>query len=156
VAVAVEEARIEGRESEPDQPRPSGAVVDLEAVVREELREPVAELVRRLVLDLAREEVERIIAASLNGGPEPMAEDPPESPQEPQDATGALDQASATGETFGGQLKRCRGCGKSKPAATFTAGRRECPDCRRERKRKEYRRARARAEEANGSETSPG
>jgi hypothetical protein len=65
----------------------------LEEIVRAELREPVADVVRRLVVELAREELARI-AASVNGGPGPTAETVLLGPQSPQEPPGALGEGS--------------------------------------------------------------
>jgi hypothetical protein len=132
----------------------------LEEIVRAELREPVAELVRRVVLDLAREEAEAQLSrlrASLNGGPgAAAAEMVPSGPQSPQEATGALAEGSVSPPM---PQRLCRACGETKPAEAFERGRWQCRDCRRVTARRHYRDRQARARSvvraANGAELEP-
>jgi hypothetical protein len=170
VGVAVEE-RIEGQELELDPLRngkrpPTSShgstPLDLEALVRSELREPIADLVRRIVSELAREELEAArqelgrLASSLsaNGEQSPpalTAETFAGRPEWPQESPRALSEAPAPAPADEAE-RRCRTCGESKPASDFRPGRNECGECRRARKRREYRRARGQAVESNGSE----
>jgi hypothetical protein len=80
----------------------------LEALVRDELRGPVSELVRRVVVELVREQ--------LNDGDTgaELREVPP----------------STNGATS--STKVCRRCGCEKPAEQFARNRRVCKPCRRE------------------------
>jgi hypothetical protein len=98
----------------------------LEALVRDELRGPVSELVRQVVIELVREQlngaapVETKSASSTNGGP---------------------------------STKVCRSCGSEKPADQFASNRRVCKACRREQGRSwEDARARRRMEAAADSD----
>ena len=77
----------------------------LEALVREELRGPVAELVRRLVHEL--------VAEQMNG---------------------AIASAPATARN-GAAIKVCTGCGEQKPVSEFEQHRNRCKECRRGRAR---------------------
>jgi hypothetical protein len=77
----------------------------LEALVKDELRAPVSELIRRAVIELVREQ--------LNGNaPTPF------------ETTAASDATPAA--------KVCRACEREKPAGQFGKGRRVCKACRRE------------------------
>jgi hypothetical protein len=80
----------------------------LEALVRDELRGPVSELVRRVVVELVHDQ--------LSGGHTGL------DLREVQPATN-----SATPSTKG-----CRTCGREKPADQFARNRRVCKPCRRE------------------------
>jgi hypothetical protein len=80
---------------------PAGA--PLEALVKDELRGPVTELVRRVVVELVHEQ--------LNGtAPAPV------------ETTAASGSAPST--------KVCRICGETKPASAFETGRLQCRACR--------------------------
>jgi hypothetical protein len=72
----------------------------LEALVRDELRGPVSELVRRVVVELVREQ--------LNGAV-PVTEVP---------------------QSTNGAAKVCTLCGQTKPSSAFNVGRRQCRKCR--------------------------
>jgi hypothetical protein len=77
----------------------------LEALVRDELRGPVQEIVRRLVPEL--------VAEALNGAtPAP------------------IETKTANGATETPPTKVCRICGETKPASAFEAGRHQCRACR--------------------------
>jgi len=78
----------------------------LEALVRNELRGPVSELVRQVVVELVHEQ--------LNG-------------YAPVEAKPASSTNGATPST-----KVCRTCGREKPADQFARNRRVCKSCRRE------------------------
>jgi hypothetical protein len=84
------------------------AEAPLEQLVRDELAGPVSELVRRVVVELVR--------AQLNGG-----------------HTG-LDLREVQPSTNGAtpSTKVCRSCGHEKPADQFARNRRVCKSCRRE------------------------
>lgn len=124
-----------------------------EEIVRAELREPVRRLVRRVALDLAREEAGRV-AVSLNGEPAPAAELVADGPRSPQDEPRALGEPPGSPpETF----RRCRRCGEAKLLReAFELGRHECRTCRARRKREEYAARRRAAQGGNGSEPEPG
>ncbi len=77
---------------------------ELEQLVRDELRVPVAELVRRLVPEL--------VAEALNGA--------------------ASTSADATRGTARAETKLCNLCDVSKPLFEFDPGRRQCKACRRD------------------------
>jgi hypothetical protein len=77
----------------------------LEALVRDELRGPVSELVRRLVPEL--------VAEQLNGA-----------------TPGPVEPAATNGTTPAAKV--CRSCGIEKPADQFDKSRRVCKACRRE------------------------
>jgi ribosomal protein L37AE/L43A len=137
-------------------------VESLEEIVRAELREPVAELVRRVVLDLAREEAEAQLArlgASLNGGPRAAAEMVLSGPQSPQDTTEALAKVSDFPRALEAARRLCHLCQKEKPAEAFERGRWQCRDCRRVAARRHYHERQARARSvvraANGAEPEP-
>jgi hypothetical protein len=126
----------------------------LEEIVRAELREPAVEIVRRLVLDLAREELDRIAATLSNGGPEPRADLLLRGNYSPEDEPRALPPTSDLSPSPAGSARLCRLCGQRKPPSDFEPGRRACRTCRAARKRAEYR-ARREAEKANGSGPEP-
>jgi hypothetical protein len=93
----------------------------LEALVRDELRGPVSEMVRRLVPELAAE--------ALNGHAPaaevviPGAEPPPE----PMTAAAASDSAPASTDPA---TKVCKLCGETKPSTAFDRCRHQCRRCR--------------------------
>jgi hypothetical protein len=89
------------------KPVAASAGQPLEALVRDELRGPVSELVRRVVVELVREE--------LNGyAPAP-----------------ARDQGRTKRERRSPVSTRvCTLCGETKPSSAFNAGRRQCRKCR--------------------------
>jgi hypothetical protein len=78
----------------------------LEALVRDELRGPVSELVRRLVPDLVREELQ------LNGAAPTIAE---------------MVETPST--------KACTICKRVLPTSSFDRHRNQCKECRRDRER---------------------
>jgi hypothetical protein len=124
----------------------------LEEIVRAELREPVADVVRRLVVELAREELGRI-AASLNGGPGPTAEMVLDGPQDRQEPPRALGEGPRPARPATATRRRCASCGEEKAARGFEQGRRQCRVCRAEAARRRYhaRQTRARAAAAQAS-----
>jgi hypothetical protein len=86
--------------------------MSIETLVRDELRGPVADLVRRLVPELVAEELAR-----LNGGPALAAD------HRPRDASRTADAPPTL---------RCRTCGEER-----SPGRTECNRCRARRRRTE-------------------
>jgi hypothetical protein len=96
----------------------------LETLVRDELRGPVSELVRQVVVELVREQ--------LNGA-------------------APLETKSADRTNGAPSTKVCRSCGSEKPADQFAPNRRVCKACRREQGRswEEQRVARRRMEAAS-------
>jgi hypothetical protein len=78
----------------------------LEALVKDELRGRVSELVRRIVVELIHEQ--------LNGG------------------HAGLDLQEVPASTNGAtpSTKVCTLCGETKPSSAFNAGRRQCRKCR--------------------------
>jgi hypothetical protein len=102
----------------------------LEALVRDELRGPVSELVRQVVVELVREQ--------LNGsGPGPSAQTAvsgPENAQEPRLRPGPKPMTAPT-------ERRCNRCGETKPAGEYGRGRGTCRSCRRAQQREHDRRA---------------
>jgi hypothetical protein len=80
----------------------------LEALVRDELRGPVSEIVEQVVRELVREQL---------NGTTPL----------PVEATAA---PSANGATEAPSTKVCRICGETKPASAFETGRLQCRTCR--------------------------
>lgn len=103
----------------------------LEALVKNELRGLVSELVERAVRELVYE--------ILNGAaPAPVE---------------AKTAASANGATATPSTKLCRSCGREKPADEFAKGRRVCKPCRREQGRSwEERRVARRREHRTAAE----
>src|SRR5438046_2156455 len=83
----------------------------LEALVRDELRGPVAELVRRLVHEL--------VAEQLIGGPSLSS-----TPR----ASGGAEETTASSQTTAAKV--CGICGETKPLDAFERGRRQCKQCR--------------------------
>jgi hypothetical protein len=139
------EARVEGRGLPP---------AELETI-RAELRPAVADIVRLLVLDLARAELGRL-AATLDGRPPPTAETVLLGIEVPQETPRALPEGSDPPPAARAARKVCSTCGKEKAARAFERGRRTCRACRSEASRRNYRerqaRARAEANGANGGE----
>jgi hypothetical protein len=102
----------------------------LEALVRDELRGRVSELVERVVRELVREQ--------LNGsGPGPSAQTAVSGPENVQE--------TANGSTPA-RTKRCSRCRMEKPLDALATGRTTCRKCRAhdERRRTSERHARAR------------
>jgi hypothetical protein len=100
----------------------------LEALVRDELRGPVSELVRKVVVELVREQ--------LNGsspGPE-IPVSGPENAQEPRRRPGPNPKPAPV-------ERRCNRCGETKPAAEYARGRGTCRRRRRAQQRERDRRA---------------
>jgi hypothetical protein len=109
------------------------APAELEEIV-EEFRPAVREIVRRLVRDLARQELEKMVmngrpAAAeimpMNDGPGPDAETVLGGHRTGPPATRALGEGSDTSETANGLLRRCRACDTWKPPDAFEPGRHE-------------------------------
>jgi hypothetical protein len=98
----------------------------LEALVRDELRGPVSELVRQIVVELVREQ--------LNGsGPGPSAQTAVETAQEPRLRPGPIPKPAPA-------ERRCNRCGETKPAGEYARGRGTCRSCRRAQQREHDRR----------------
>jgi hypothetical protein len=104
----------------------------LEALVRDELRGPVSELVRRVVLELVREQLNG--AASSLGLTAETAVSGPENAQEPRLRPGPKPK-SAPAE------RHCNRCGEMKAAGEYGRGRGTCRSCRRTQQREHDRRA---------------
>jgi hypothetical protein len=99
----------------------------LEALVRDELRGPVSELVRQIVVELVREQ--------LNGsGPGPSAQTAVENAQEPRLRPGPKPKSPPV-------ERRCNRCGETKAAGEYGRGRGTCRSCRRAQQREHDRRA---------------
>jgi hypothetical protein len=99
----------------------------LEALVKDELRAPVSELVRRVVVELVREQ--------LNGsGPGPSAQTAVENAQEPRLRPGPKPKSPPV-------ERRCNRCGEMKAAGEYGRGRGTCRNCRRAQQREHDRRA---------------
>jgi hypothetical protein len=107
----------------------SAPAQEVEAIVRDELREPVAEIVERVVRELVGEQ--------LNGYGRPavvplrLRHAPPVAPNESAAVTDT--PPPSTGLTTGLAAKVCTICGQAEPVARFDQGRRQCKACRRRR-----------------------
>jgi hypothetical protein len=116
----------------------------LEALVKDELRGPVSELVRCVVVELVHEQ--------LNGsGPGPSAQTAvsgPENAQEPRLRPGPKPMTAPT-------ERRCNRCGETKPAGEYGRGRGTCRSCRRAQQRQHDRRAALADEEPPRSDGHP-
>jgi hypothetical protein len=103
------------------------AEAPLEQLVRDELRGPVSELVRRVVVELVHEQ--------LNGsGPGPSAQTAVSGPEEPRLRPGPKPKSPPA-------ERRCNRCGETKPAREYAPGRGTCRGCRRAQQREHDRRA---------------
>ena len=113
----------------------------LEQIIRDELRVPVSELVRRVVVELVREQ--------LNGDRLAKAQSAVSAPENAQTETNGPGETSDSPQTSTG-LKTCRVCGEQKAARAFERGRRQCRQCRRgvERRSRERRAAAVAARKA--------
>lgn len=96
----------------------------LEALVKDELRGPVSELVRQVVIELVREQ--------LNGDRPAAAT--PASTQEPRRRSGPTPKPAPA-------ERRCNRCGVVKAAGEYAKGRGTCRSCRRTQQREHDRRA---------------
>jgi hypothetical protein len=107
----------------------------LEALVRDELRGPVAELVRRLVPEL--------VAETLNGSGPSAAVVLPGADTPPQPTNGAAATPDTSSVSTAPTTRRCKICGVDKPLSAFGPHRHQCKPCRnpqavaRERRRRE-------------------
>lgn len=117
--------------------------IDLEAMVKHELRGPVHELVRRLVPELVAEELNGKVTMAVTTTV--MA---PETAEETPEAAEATPDPGGKGEPS----RRCSRCKAEKPPSEFTAGHYECKACRRTEERDRARRKKAAAEEATEPE----
>jgi hypothetical protein len=89
----------------------------LEALVRDELRGPVSELVRQVVVELVREQ--------LNGHAPAPVEATVTRTETTQESTNGSMSTSASADR-----KACVLCGETKPSSSFDPGRRQCRTCR--------------------------
>jgi hypothetical protein len=103
----------------------------LEALVRDELRGPVSELVRRVVVELVREQLNG--AAPSLGPAAETAVSGPENGQEPRRRPGPTPKPAPA-------ERRCNRCGETKPAGEYARGRGTCRSCRRAQQREHDRR----------------
>jgi hypothetical protein len=99
----------------------------LEALVRDELRGPVTDLVRRVVVELVHEQLNGALAESVVGGSENA-----------QNATNGAAAASDTPRPSTDR-KTCRVCGRQD--VSFDRGRRVCRNCRVQQQRERKARA---------------
>jgi hypothetical protein len=98
----------------------------LEALVRDELRGPVSELVRRVVVELVHEQLNgdlQAVAAASNPG----------NAQEPRLRPGPKPRPAPA-------ERRCNRCKETKPAGEYAPGRGTCRNCRRAQQREHDRR----------------
>jgi hypothetical protein len=104
----------------------------LEALVRDELRGPVSELVRRVVVELVREQLN---GATPSLGPTAeTAVSGPENGQELRRRPGLTPKPAPV-------ERRCNRCGETKLAGEYAPGRGTCRSCRRAQQREHDRRA---------------
>jgi hypothetical protein len=123
----------------------------LEALVRDELRAPVARLVRKLIPELVAEELNDAASAEVGPPTEGLSEPRP-TPQERRAEEGKAPAYPQAAET---PTKVCSLCGKAKPLDAFGQGRAQCRSCRSEvegRRARERKRAEESEEEASGLE----
>jgi hypothetical protein len=116
----------------------------LEALVRDELRGPISEVVRRVVVELVREQLngDLVVAESTAGAPK--------NAQEPRRRSGPTTPKPAPPE------RHCNRCGETKPAGEYAPGRGTCCDCRRAQQREHDRRvAQADSEEPHPAPSPP-
>jgi hypothetical protein len=104
----------------------------LEALVRDELRGPVSELVRQVVVELVREQLNG--HASSLGPPVETTVSGPENAQEPRLRPGPKPKPAPA-------ERRCNRCGETKAAGEYGRGRGTCRSCRRAQQREHDRRA---------------
>ena len=105
----------------------------LEQLVRDELRGPVSALVRQVVVELVREQLNGNGAASLGSSAEPAVSGP-ENAQQPRRRPGPIPKPAPV-------ERRCNRCGETKPAGEYGRGRGTCRSCRRAQQREHARRA---------------
>lgn len=134
---------VEGSVLEPDPEQ------SLEAIVRAELGPTISAMIRRLAVELARQEAARI-AASLNGRPSEIVLPAPQSPQETRRALGEGDHPPRPRQAT---RRRCTSCGLEKPVRGFEKGRAQCRQCRAAAARARYRERQARARAAAAQAT---
>jgi hypothetical protein len=108
------------------------AEAPLEQLVRDELRGPVSELVRQVVLELVREQLNG--AAPSLGLTAETTVSGPENAQEPRLRPGPKPKPAPA-------ERRCNRCGETKPAAEYGRGCGTCRSCRRAQQREHDRRA---------------
>jgi hypothetical protein len=117
----------------------------LEALVRDELRGPVSELVRQVVVELVREQLNGA-APSLGLPRKPVSG--PENAQEPRLRPGPKPKPAPA-------ERRCNRCGETKQAGEYAPGRGTCRSCRRAQQREHDRRAALAADEEPHPASSP-
>jgi hypothetical protein len=133
-------------------------VETLEDLVRAELRPVarviVARILRDVLLDVAREEIGRLVGESPNGRPAPPTEIALGGHGSPQETAQALGEGSDPPPARRQTRRRCTSCGEEKALRGFERGRAQCRACRAEAARARYRerQARARAARSNGAE----
>jgi hypothetical protein len=104
----------------------------LEALVRDELRGPVSELVERVARELVRKRLNG--AASSLGPSAETAVSGPENAQEPRLRPGPKPKPAPA-------ERRCNRCGETKPAGEYAKDRGTCRSCRRAQQHEHDRRA---------------
>lgn len=87
---------------------------ELEALVRDELRDPVSELVRQVVVELVREQLNGAAPSHPDPSPEPST-------------NGATVPAAAPTEAA---MRHCKGCDRDLPLGAFSPGHYRCRECR--------------------------
>jgi hypothetical protein len=104
----------------------------LEQIIRDELRAPVSELVRQVVVELVREQLNGSAAASLGSSAEPAVSGP-------ENVQGAPRRPGPTPK-LAPAARRCNRCGETKPASEYAPGRGTCRSCPRAQQREHDRR----------------
>jgi hypothetical protein len=103
----------------------------LEALVKDELRGPVQELVRQVVVELVREQ--------LNGAAPTLGPSADTAVSGPENAQQARRRPGPTPKPAPAE-RRCNRCGEKKPAGEYAPGRGTCRSCRRAQQREHDRR----------------
>jgi hypothetical protein len=98
------------------------ATQPLKTLIREELRAPVARIVREVVVDLVREEL------NGNGHAEMVLSGRGSSPERQKRNGGRPKQAEASATSM--TRRTCRSCGGTKPLRAFEPRRQVCRTCR--------------------------
>ena len=129
---------------------------NLEALVREELRAPVAELVRKLIPELIAEQLNghalsidgvartaaRATPSEADSVKAAIAPVAPTAPERAEEEPRAAEATPERGEPSAG-LTTCSACGETKPPEEFSPGHYACKVCRRVQERERARRKRA-------------
>jgi hypothetical protein len=118
-----------------------------EALVKDELRGPVSELVRQVVVELVREQLNGSAAASFRSPADAAVSGP-------ENAQGAPRRPGPTPKPAPAE-RRCNRCGETKPAGEYARGRGTCRSCRRAQQREHDRRV-ALAEDEEPHPDDPG